>query len=338
MDENENYNLSDVDAILNSIPQGLVTNTDINADEILKETEDLIYGKTDNSISNNNLDFLQTNEEQLKEINKINLSDLDNLNNILNAKPENLEEKKEEEEKKNSKIIECKNPIDFINYMETEYIKSKIEKNDKTFQLQIYNKQTTQKKLEVIQFLPKTTLSSRFFKDGNVITSITSKEDIIFTGNNIGKIKMYSCEKGFEYKSLINSEIQNSNDKKVICMDVSDKLSFLISGYSNGFISLWDLSNGKCKKLLKEEHNGKCILAIKFLHVENGIWEFLSSDINGFVNRITISDTFFFTLSIDVVTILQYKLPFFLIDVLKFSNEEKKNILLLLQIIVKLLL
>ena len=325
MDENENYNLSDVDAILNSIPQGLVTNTDINADEILKETEDLIYGKTDNSISNNNLDFLQTNEEQLKEINKINLTDLDNLNNILNAKPENLEEKKEEEEKKNSKIIECKNPIDFINYMETEYIKSKIEKNDKIFQLQIYKNQTTQKKLEVIQFLPKTTLSSRFFKDGNVITSITSKEDIIFTGNNIGKIKMYSCEKGFEYKSLINSEIQNSNDKKVICMDVSDKLSFLISGYSNGFISLWDLSNGKCKKLLKEEHNGKCILAIKFLHVENGIWEFLSSDINGFVNRITLSDTFFFTLSIDVVTILQYKLPFFLIDVLKFSNEEKKK-------------
>ena len=103
MDENENYNLSDVDAILNSIPQGIVANTDINADEILKETEDLIYGKTDNSISNNNLDFLQTNEEQLKEINKINLSDLDNLNNILNAKPENLEEKKEEEEKKKFK-------------------------------------------------------------------------------------------------------------------------------------------------------------------------------------------------------------------------------------------
>jgi hypothetical protein len=34
MDENENYNLSDVDAILNSIPQGIVANTDINADEI----------------------------------------------------------------------------------------------------------------------------------------------------------------------------------------------------------------------------------------------------------------------------------------------------------------
>ena len=27
-----------------------------------------------------------------------------------------------------------------------------------------------------------------------------AKDDIIFTGNNMGKIKMYSCEKGFEYK------------------------------------------------------------------------------------------------------------------------------------------
>ena len=204
--------------------------------------------------------------------------------------------------------------------METEYIDSKLEKNEKIFQLSNYKNQTLQKKLEVLQFIPKTTLSSRFFKDGNIITSIAAKDDIIFTGNNMGKIKMYSCEKGFEYKNLINPDIQNSKEKKVLCMDISDKISYLISGYSNGYISLWDLSNGKCKKLLKEEHNGKCILAIKFLHVENGIWEFLSSDINGFVNRITLSDTFFFFFSFYVVSILYFKLFFFFFFVFYFFN------------------
>ena len=325
MGDNENYNLSDVDAILNSIPQGLVTNTEINADQILKETEDLIYGKNENTISSNNLDFLQTNEEELKEIDKIEISNLDqNLNNMLNYKEEILE-KNDKIKKKNPKIEKCKNSIDFINYMETEYIDSKLEKNEKVFQLSNYKNQTLQKKLEVLQFIPKTTLSSRFYKDGNIITSIAVKDDIIFTGNNIGKIKMYSCEKGFEYKNLINSEIQNSKEKKVLCMDISDKITYLISGYSNGYISLWDLSNGKCKKLLKEEHNGYSILSIKFLQIDDGSWEFISSDIKGNVNRITISDTFFFTTSVEVVNILKYKVPFFLIENLKFSKEEKKK-------------
>ena len=325
MENNENYNLSDVDAILNSIPQGLVINTDLNEEDILKETEDLIYGKNENTISSNNLDFLQTNDEQLKEIDKIDITNLDNnLNNMLNYK-EDIDEKNEIIKKKNPKIEQCKNSIDFINYMETEYIDSKLEKNEKIFQLSNYKNQTLQKKLEVLQFIPKTTLSSRFFKDGNIITSIAAKDDIIFTGNNMGKIKMYSCEKGFEYKNLINPDIQNSKEKKVLCMDISDKISYLISGYSNGYISLWDLSNGKCKKLLKEEHNGNSILSIKFLQIDDGSWEFLSSDIKGNVNRITISETFFFTTSVEVVNILQYKVPFFLIESIKFSKEEKKK-------------
>ena len=95
MENNENYNLSDVDAILNSIPQGLVINTDLNEEDILKETEDLIYGKNENTISSNNLDFLQTNDEQLKEIDKIDITNLDNnLNNMLNYK-EDIDDKNE---------------------------------------------------------------------------------------------------------------------------------------------------------------------------------------------------------------------------------------------------
>ena len=159
-----------------------------------------------------------------------------------------------------------------------------------------YKKQN-KKKLEALQFSQKTTLSSRFFKDGNVITSIAVKEDKIFTGNNIGKIKMYSCEKNQEYKIFINDEILKCDDKRVICMDISNDINYLLSGYSNGYICLWEIEKGNCRKILKDEHHKKSILAIKFLQCESGLYEFLSSDINGYVNRITISESFFFFFS-----------------------------------------
>ena len=299
----------DIEEILNSIPQGEVENTDLNADEIIKETDDYILEQNDNKISNNNINIIQFNEGTLNEMNNI------NLHEILNNK-----------ENENSKKNKFKNSIEFINYMETEYIQSKLEKNEKVFQLSNYKKQKNKKKLEPLHFSQKTTLSSRFFKDGNVITSIAAKGDIIFTGNNIGKIKMYSNKKNSEYKILINDEILNSEDKRVLCMDISENINFLISGYSNGYIALWDIENGNCRKLLKDEHNKKSILAIKFLECENGLYEFLSSDINGYVNRITISESFFFfSPSVECINIIKYSFPFFLIDILNFSNEEKKK-------------
>ena len=79
---------------------------------------------------------------------------------------------------KNQNKSKYKNSIEFINYMEVEYIQNQIKKNEKIFQLSNYKKQN-KKKLEALQFSQKTTLSSRFFKDGNLITSITVKEFII---------------------------------------------------------------------------------------------------------------------------------------------------------------
>ena len=298
--------LFDVDEILNSIPQGEVDNY-LNADEIMKETDDFILQQNDNKISNNNIDIIQLNDESLKEMNNIDINEI-----LYNKEIENSVNKK------------FNNSIDFINYMETEYIQSKLEKNEEVFQLSNYRKQQKEKKLKPLQFSQKTTLSSLFFKDGNIITSITAKGNIIFTGNNIGKIKMYSNKKNSEYKILINDEIINSEDKRVLCMDISEDLNYLISGYSNGYIALWNIEKENCIKLLKDEHQRKSILAIKFLQCENGIYEFLSSDINGYVNRITISESyFFFSPSVECINIIKYTFPFFLIDILNFTNEEK---------------
>ena len=62
---------------------------------------------------------------------------------------------------KNQNKSKYKNSIEFINYMEVEYIQNQIKKNEKIFQLSNYKKQN-KKKLEALQFSQKTTLNSRF--------------------------------------------------------------------------------------------------------------------------------------------------------------------------------
>ena len=91
--------LYDLDEILNSIPQGEVENIDLNADEIIKETDDYILEQNDNKISNNNLNIIQLNEGSLNEMNNIDLNEMLNIN---------------DKGKEKSKIQNFKNSIEFI--------------------------------------------------------------------------------------------------------------------------------------------------------------------------------------------------------------------------------
>ena len=124
------------------------------------------------------------------------------------------------------------------NYEKNQEEENETSEKENIFLLKNY-KLNSKKKIEVLKFPPKTKLSSRFFKGGNILTSITANEDVIFTGNNLGIIKVYSCEKEMEYKSFCLEQIQKEPQSKraVTCMDVSESISHLICGYYNGFLS-----------------------------------------------------------------------------------------------------
>ena len=223
------------------------------------------------------------------------------------------------------KLPKFKNSFEFVDYIESKkYKKSDDDKDENIFLLKNY-KLNSKKKIEVLKFPPKTTLSSRFFKGGNILTSITVNEDVIFTGNNLGVIRVYSCEKEMEYKSFLLEQIQKEPQSKraVTCMDVSESISHLVSGYCNGFLALWDLSKSNCIKFIPKEHQS-CIIAVKFIRIEKNSFEFLSSDLDGIVNRIIVSPGYFIT-SADSETIIEYNKPIFLIEVFKFNKEEKKR-------------
>ena len=302
--ENIDYNSMDIDDILN--------------EDTFKE----------NPLNNNNLNFLN---ENVKEIQKLynNNSDIETIKNsdiVLENLLKNSPENKTTTTTNKLDFNNFKSPIDFINYMETFYIKKQIEENDQVFQLKNY-KSLMKKKVNALKFPPKTTLSSRFFKEGNIITCLAVKDEYLYAGNNIGKIRVYSSENEHEIKTLINEEISKSPKRAVVCMDVWEN-NYLVSGYENGFIALWDINKKYCIKLITEEHKNSCILKVKFINiVPNKNYTFLSCDKNNRINKLNVIEGWISTKVVPEPLLNLKNLKetnLFLIDILHFTDEELK--------------
>jgi hypothetical protein len=325
-----------VDDILKEIDDGenIDDNTHIDIEDILKgteitQTDSEQQGRSSRFDFNPNLEIKKKATNLDKDIEAIinqadelygNLEDYKvdegRLNEILALENEHLILTKKEDEN-----LPYKNPIEFINYMETTHIKKLLEGNENVFQLKNY-KQHAKVKFIVLDFIKKTTLSSRFFKSGNpLITAIAAIDDVVVAGNNLGIIKMYSCEKELEFKSYALKEIENFDKRSVVCMDITPDGDYLIAGYSNGFLALWDLHTTKCKKLVTGVHKN-CIVACKFIKNDKKKFEILSSDIDGNVFKITIKEGLFST-SADSQYLIRHDVPIFLINILKFEDDKQ---------------
>ncbi len=317
----DNDPLTNIDYLLNSIDDPYANTQNINninidsqmnIDDILKETEG--YDNIDSGISK--LDFLNSTEKNLKELQneEASIKKENLINEILAEVP-----KSNKVIKKKIEIPKFKNSIEFINYMETYYIESTMKKNKSIFKLSNFS-ENMKKKPTILQFPNKEKLTKKIYRESTPIYSITAKKNRIFTGDSMGKIKMFECENECEIKAFINKEIENT---KVLCMDISDDDTTLLAGYSNGYLILWDIKFCKIKKSLKKEHkNG--ILCAKFLLSDISVTEFISSDLDGEVNKIILTQNFLY-LNVKNENIIYYKkTPFYQIDILQLHNDELK--------------
>ena len=241
-----------------------------------------------------------------------------------------------------------KNPIEFIEYVEKYLYKNYINQNeDKFLQIKKYKNNNKEKfeSLSTMYFPNKVNLNNRIFQSKDKkITCIGIRCNFLFVGDDTCKIKMYSLDKQFEYKTFyiekisdvfeqeINGKIEKCRNSTT-CIDVSPMCNYMISGYKNGFIALWDIKSGKCEKILKDEYvvdktGVLCILALKFLsQSKQNNFSFISSDGRGYVNKITISENFFgwvSGLNVTVTSLIQYRNPIFVLEVMELSEEEKK--------------
>jgi len=118
-------------------------------------------------------------------------------------------------------------------------------------------------------------------------------------------------------------EIESCEKRSVVCMDITPENDFLIAGYSNGYIVLWDLHNSKCKKLINNTHKS-CVLACKFIRNDKKRFEVISSDIDGNVYKLIIKDGLFST-SVESQCLIKNEASVFIINILKLNENEKSE-------------
>lgn len=211
--------------------------------------------------------------------------------------------------------------MEFVNYMETIFAKSSIESNQNVFILKNY-KHHSKLKFTVLDFVKKTILSGRFQKSGNIITSIAAYNNSIFTGNNIGTIKTYSSDQQLEFNTLTSKDIDMCEKRSVVCIEVSPDGELLLAGYSNGYVAVWELSTLKIRKLIKDVHKSS-IVACKFIRNDSKRSDFITSDIDGNVFKISLKAGYF-SIGVESKILIRNNSPIFLINILRLEEEDKK--------------
>lgn len=117
-------------------------------------------------------------------------------------------------------------------------------------------------------------------------------------------------------------EIETCEKRSVVSMDITADNEFLVAGYSNGYVALWDLHNSKCKKLVNSAHKS-CVLACKFIRNDKKRFEIISSDADGNVYKLIIKDGIFST-SVETQYLFKNEASVFIISILKLNEADKK--------------
>ena len=279
---------------------------------------------------------------------------LENKDQIIPSKNTNEQNKNKIDICPNSKKIKLPNnfetnpnPLDFIDFMERKYNKCILEQErDKYFYLEKYQKEGKYKDIKCWKFEQKNSIMNHILKNDKnnyipkqkkgktKITCLVANENKIYIGDDNGKITIFSIDSEIE-KGPLNQSSNNLKGKEkenvsVTSMDLLLAKNLLVCGYYNGVVEVWDLENEKCKKTLLPEvtkHKSQ-ILAVKFLNGNAKMIEIISSDCSGLVNISTLTKKFmnFYNqeLNAEINPLIEYIQPIFVVEMLKFSEQEKK--------------
>ena len=341
-----------VDEILQKNIEERNHSNDNDKEYISKYNKDNLLAKKDiktESISDEN-DLV---EQLLKNSNKIN--EEENPKNKVKDKSNSINGQNKNKiniysNKKKIKFPETfKNnptPFDFIDFMERKYNKCVLdEEREKYFYLEKYQKEGKFKRVKCWKFSQKNSIMNHILKNPKQnyipkqknetkITCIVANNDLIYIGDSNGIIKIFSLKTEIEigplnYKpeELINISNKTENENiSVTSMDVLSNKNLLVCGYYNGIVEIWDLEYKKCKKKLTTsitEHKSQ-ILAVKFLNGNDKMMEIISSDCSGLVNITALTVGLFKNIKAEVNPLIEYSQPIFVIEILKFTKEEKK--------------
>lgn len=214
-------------------------------------------------------------------------------------------------------------PLDFVEYLEKKHIPKKcIPELDNIFQ--VGSCQSNGPKYDVLTFQKKETLNKQFFCEINdTITAITGQGEYLYVGMAQGIVKKYSCKEEKELYSFDSAITNHQICKVIMCIDVSNDSNFLVVGYANGYVSLWDMRNNKNKLLkLVDKVQTTTILSIKFLSTNVYKQEIISADKEGNVLLFTFTQKLLLT-SVIHSYLLKDPTPVFVMDIYTPTSEQK---------------
>ena len=128
--------------------------------------------------------------------------------------------------------------------------------------------------------------SSKIIEKMKNINCIKVTEEHLFTGDNNGFVYMYEIKRGLEMEGF---GVKGKNSPVSVIENKGNE--FLLVGYENGTVNLFDIKKVVLIKSIIDVHKSK-ILALKLVAIEKSSFQFISSDEEGQVMFVTSSNSF----------------------------------------------
>ena len=140
-----------------------------------------------------------------------------------------------------------------------------------------------------IQLTQKKKIFSSISKRKIPLTSVYIKNDLLFLGDAVGNMYMYLYNNEINKQQFKSPDRRSESDLSVKRIDISDNGQYLLAGFPNGDIDLWEINNKKLIYTVKSVHTSE-ITALKFLSItNNNQFEFISCDNSGNIYKVNIT-------------------------------------------------
>ena len=212
----------------------------------------------------------------------------------IEEKSENMEKTPIETTKSSNENIlkqyEDLSPINLVDTVERYYHTFLPNQNKENLNILSSYKSKTNVKFQLIDFTCKKELTKKLEPKLNNIQTLKIYGDYLFAADKSGSVFMYSVSKEQELKVFTPS---GAIDYYASSIDVSPTVDYIIVGYSNGYITLWDTKKPSLIYTIKEFHNTKIVLAQFSQIIEKKKFEIISSDMSGKLLKLVLSISIF---------------------------------------------
>ena len=169
-------------------------------------------------------------------------------------------------------------PINLVDTMERYYHTFLPKQNTDSFNILTTYKSKNNVKFRLLDFEYQKKLSPLLLPKIKNIQTMKIYGDYFFLSDTSGSVYMYSVSRQAEIKVMTPP---GKIDYFATSIDVSPNAEFVIAGYSNGFLILWDTKKPSIIHTIKELHKAKIIFGQFSQILEKKKFEIISSDMSG---------------------------------------------------------